>query len=196
MFSAKTPVTLLLLVLLPACDGSFDGPGGPDPSPPPPPVSYADGGLAADGWVPPASTDVGVAPDSSPPPSSSCPELAGSWTGTLGGQVIVLLPFQVTGSISMTLTQAAQPGSYTIQSGQMVASAVGVSGADATGAITGEVTCGVMDVTNQLELYGVKVQGKVQCTFDKAGTGCSGNWNGQSADGKASGSGTFQLKRK
>lgn len=194
--STKSPMLLLLALphLLAACDGSFDGPGGPAPSPPPPPPSYADGGLAADGWAPPASTDVGVAPDSAP--ASSCPDLAGSWAGTLGGQVIVLLPFQVTGSISMTLTQGTQTGSYTIQSGQMVASAVGVSGADATGAITGEVTCGVLDITNELELYGVKVQGKVQCTFDKAGTGCSGSWTGQSADGKASGSGTFQLKRK
>lgn len=143
----------------------------------------------------PPSLDAQPAPDlSPPPPPSSCIDLAGQWEGTLGGQVIVLLPFALTGTISMTLAPAAKVGDYDIKSGQMVAVPKGVAGAEAKGAITGQVKCGVLDIANELDVYGVKCAGTVKCNFDMSG--CKGIWTGQSTDGKASGSGTFELKRK
>jgi hypothetical protein len=108
----------------------------------------------------------------------------------------MLLPIQVTGTISMTLTPSGQPGSYLIQSGQMVAKPVGITGADATSTITGQVTCGVLDIVNEVEFYGVKTVGKVQGSFDASGQSGAGTWSGQSKDGKASGSGSYTLKRK
>lgn len=193
----KLAPSVLFIALIAACGEGSTGPVTPAPRADLWSAPSADSGVAPDSFLPPpAPLDGQAAPQLDGGQSSSCPELSGNWSGTLKGSIVMLLPVQVTGTLSMTLTPTGQPGSYLIQNGQMVAKPVGITGADATGNITGQVTCGVMDIVNEVEFYGVKTVGKVQGTFDASGQSGAGTWNGQSKDGKASGSGTYTLKRK
>jgi hypothetical protein len=189
MLTPRRLLSALLSLTLAACG---QGNTGPTPSPGPQddggaPFAHEDGGgPAADSTLPPAGGDLD--------PASGCPKLDGEWTGTLEGTIVLLLPVAVTGTVSMSLAPNGTPGDYTIQNGKMEAMAKGTSGEAAKGVVVGDVKCGLLDVTNEVDFYGVKTVGNVKCTFTEGG--CTGTWNGKTKDGTASGQGTFVLERK
>jgi hypothetical protein len=189
MLTTKRLLSMLLSLTLAACGEGNTGPA-PDPRPQSDgAVSWSsDSGVAsaADSYVPRTGSDLA--------PASSCPKLDGDWTGILEGTVVMILPLAVTGTVSMALVPSGAPGGYTIQNGKMEAMAKGTQGEAAKGVVVGDVKCGVLDVTNEVDFYGVKTVGTVKCTFDE--NGCTGTWDGKTKDGKASGKGTFVLKRK
>jgi len=128
------------------------------------------------------------------PDGRGCPDLLGQWSGTLSGAVTSGSTSQpVTGSITLLL-KPASPGDFDIASGEMTCKVTGVPWLSTKQSLGGRVCCGVLDIAQQVDLFGVKAKGTVRCTFVDP-NGCKGSWSGIAIDGSSQGSGTFELRR-
>lgn len=153
-------------------------------------VSLQDGTAPTDG-APPA-LDRSMTSEAAP---GACPDLLGSWSGALSGTVKTGLgDYAVTGTISTTLGAVpGAPGDYAIDAGEMTCKVTSMPTMVAKQPLAGEVRCGLLDLTQNLDLFGIQAVGRVRCTFDASG--CLGSWTGNSVDGSTQGTGTFELRR-
>jgi hypothetical protein len=124
----------------------------------------------------------------------TCLDLAGPWSGSLSGVVSTGLgKVPVTGTVWVVLRPAGA-GDFVIDKGEMTCQAKSLPTMKASQPLTGEVHCGVLDLTPKTDLLGVKAKGTVRCSFDL--NGCEGTWTGEAQDGSGTtGSGTFELRR-
>lgn len=178
------------------CEGELPGPigGGDDPDPRGD-VTYDTGWpIAADAGSPAPQPDSAPTPtpDTAPPPPS-CPEMTGTWSGTLGGTVTGAIQMEVAGNVWVKLTPTSEPGNYTISSGEMSAWATILPIAQFKYALTGKVTCGVLQADGDTDIFGVPVVGTTSCTAEDGL--CKGFWTGKSKDGSSDGKGTFVLRK-
>jgi len=135
-----------------------------------------------------------LAPDTKPI-QSTCPAasaIAGSYSGTYKGTVTAGLPFNLTGTLSFQLVASGTPDEYTIQNGKLQGAVLGLA---YSLPMQGKVVCGTLDGAGTGDVSGVKLQGTYKATWVPGGFP-SGSWAGQDVDKKASGSGTWEAKKK
>jgi hypothetical protein len=188
-------VSIGMLALLVGCDpGPPPGPVTVDQGTRPPP-SYLDGGAPLY-WDTGSQQDGQSAPGSDATVSTSCPKVDGTFEGTLKGKITGFFNMTVTGTLWMTIKPSGQAGNYKVTDGEMASWAVGFKAFTFKQKLFGDVTCGVLSGAGEADIMGVKSKGTTKCTFNEAGTTCTGTWKGTSTDGKSGGSGTFVVTRK
>jgi len=160
------------------------------------PTAWLDSGVAspAPDQLTPTPGDMAGTTDDSGAPSTSCPDVTGTWEGTLQGTTTGFFTFQVGGKLWAELKAGDTPGNYVVVKGEMTSWAKGFELFPFKQPMQGEVKCGVLAATGDVNIMGVQSTGTTSGKF--VGDKCTGTWKGGSADGSSSGSGTFEMTRK
>lgn len=175
-------------------------------SPSPEPVR-ADGGSSVpvygDAWVdpdpdpyPPPPVDAAVPLPDQQPATAQCPDLVGSWKGTIEGKANTYLQnVQMTGEVKMTVTAGSNPGEFVLASLDVQAWSPLLPMFKVPLKTIGAhpFQCDTLNVAAPIEAQGKKGSGTItgKCTA----TQCTGAFKGTTDDGTMDAQGNFTITK-
>lgn len=181
---------LMPALLVGACGtgSSSPGPAGVD--------GWSDPAPAGDLGAPPAPVDSAVAPVPDQQPAAACPDLAGTWKGTIEGKANTYLQnVQMTGTVTMTVAAGSAPGEFSLTSLDVEAWSPLLPMFKVPLKTIGAHTfhCQSFNIAAPIEAQGKKGSGTI--TGQCSATQCTGTFKGTTDDNTMDASGKFNITK-